>query len=71
MATKTETKTYNPEQIAESLGISGKQVRAYLRKAYTRPTDAKGTSWVLTREQAQATIKHFKQASSSKVEDES
>jgi hypothetical protein len=53
-------KTYRPEQLAELLGLSGKIVRAYLRKTFTRPASAKGTSWVLTRAQAEQTLKHFK-----------
>ena len=59
MAT-TSTKTYRPEQLAKSLGISGKVVRAYLRKEFTRPADAKNTSWVLSAAQAKKTMEHFK-----------
>lgn len=55
-----EAKTYRPEQIAKTLGISGKVVRAYLRKTYTRPTEAKGTTWVLNSKQASDTLAHFK-----------
>lgn len=48
-----------PEQIATDLGISGKIVRAFLRQTYTRPIEAKGTTWVLNGEQANATFDHF------------
>jgi hypothetical protein len=54
------TKTYRPEQIASALGISGKIVRAYLRKTFPRPANAKGTTWVLDAKQAGSTLKHFK-----------
>jgi hypothetical protein len=69
MATATN-KTYRPEQLAEQLGVSGKIVRAYLRKTYPRPEEAKGTSWVLTREQAAATVKYFKSLRSSTEEED-
>lgn len=48
-----------PETVANALGISGKIVRGYLRSTFTRPIEAKGTTWVLTPEQANATIDHF------------
>lgn len=65
-----ETKTYRPEQIAESLGVSGKQVRAYLRRTFTRPADARGTSWVLDKNQAAQTLKHFKSLASKDKDEE-
>ena len=69
MASKADPKTYRPEQLAEALGISGKVVRAYLRKEYTRPADAKGTTWVLTADQAKSTLAHFKSLRSNKAEE--
>jgi hypothetical protein len=49
-----------PEQLARDLGFeNGKIVRSYLRKTFTRPNEAKNTAWVLTPEQANATVKHF------------
>lgn len=63
MATKPITlandRTYRPEEIANALGLSGKLVRGYLRSTFTRPVEAKGTTWVLDAEQAQATVDHF------------
>lgn len=44
--TKTQ-KTYTPKELAESLGISPKVLRAYLRKEHARSADAKNTSWVI------------------------
>lgn len=51
--------TYRPETIATMLGVSGKLVRGYLRATFTRPIEAKGTTWVLTSDQAQETVAHF------------
>lgn len=48
-----------PEALAAKLGISGKIVRAYLRMTFPRPAEAKGTTWVLTSEQANAAHDHF------------
>jgi hypothetical protein len=48
-----------PEALASDLGLSGKVVRAYLRATFTRPIEAKGTTWVLTGPQANATYDHF------------
>jgi transposase len=53
-------KTYRPEQIADALGISGKVVRAYLRRTFPRPIEAKGSTWVLSEDQATNALEHFK-----------
>jgi hypothetical protein len=53
-------KTYRPEDLAATLGISGKVVRAYLRRTYTRPATAKGSTWVLSQKQATDTLTYFK-----------
>lgn len=53
-------KTYRPEDLAATLGISGKVVRAHLRKTYTRPASAKGSTWVLSQKQASDTLAFFK-----------
>jgi hypothetical protein len=65
----TAPKTYRPEQIAENLGVSGKVVRAYLRKQFPRPEEAKNTSWVLDEKMAAQTLKHFKALRSKDSED--
>jgi hypothetical protein len=51
--------TCRPEDVAAALGVSGKLVRGYLRMTFTRPIEAKGTTWVLTNEQANAVLDHF------------
>jgi hypothetical protein len=48
-----------PEDVAAALGVSGKLVRGYLRATFTRPIEAKGTTWVLNGEQANAVLDHF------------
>jgi predicted site-specific integrase-resolvase len=53
-------KTYRPEDVAATLGISGKVLRAYLRKTYPRPASAKGSTWVLSQKQTTDTVAYFK-----------
>lgn len=48
-----------PEVLATELGVSGKLVRAYLRKTFTRKPEAKNTAWVLTNDQADKVREHF------------
>ena len=59
-ATNANARTYRPEELANALGISGKIVRSYLRQTFTRPIEAKGTTWVLNADQAKQTLAHFK-----------
>lgn len=51
--------TARPEEVANALGVSGKLVRGYLRMTFPRPVEAKGTTWVLTNSQVNATLDHF------------
>jgi len=51
--------TIRPEELANELGVSGKLVRAYLRKTFVRSPEAKNTAWVLTSEQAKDVREHF------------
>jgi hypothetical protein len=57
MATQKFTR---PEDLAATLGISGKVVRAYLRRTYPRPTNAKGSTWTLNAKQTSDTLAYFK-----------
>jgi len=52
-------KTFRPEAVALELGISGKVVRAYLRRTFPRPIEAKGSTWVLSEDQAKQTREAF------------
>jgi hypothetical protein len=51
--------THRPEDVANELGVSGKLVRAFLRRTFPRPIEAKGSTWVLSNEQRDAVIEHF------------
>ncbi len=51
--------TYRPEQLAKSLGVDGKRIRAYLRGAFQRDPAEQGDDWVLTGEQAEAIVEKF------------
>jgi hypothetical protein len=51
--------TIRPEALANELGVSGKLVRAYLRKTFPRLPEAKNTAWVVTNDQANETRDHF------------
>jgi hypothetical protein len=51
--------TIRPEALADELGVSGKLVRAYLRKTFTRIPEAKNTAWVLDADQADNVREHF------------
>lgn len=49
-----------PETIAAALELpNGKAVRGYLRATFTRPIEMKGSTWLLTNEQAVQTVDHF------------
>jgi predicted site-specific integrase-resolvase len=52
-------KTYTPKELAESLGVTGKILRNYLRANHTRPTEAKNTSWIIDAKTANAARAHF------------
>jgi len=60
---ETETvevqETFTPTELASELGVDPKRVRAYLRANFTRPIEAKNTSWMLSAEVAEAVIEHF------------
>jgi hypothetical protein len=58
-----------PEALAKEMGVNGKVVRAYLRRTFTRPVEAKGTTWSIDAKAAKATREHFAaKATSSNVE---
>jgi hypothetical protein len=57
--TTNENKTVRPEQLADELGVSGKLVRAYLRRTFPRAAEAKGSVWVLDSNVAEKVREHF------------
>lgn len=59
MAPKAKVKEaviVRPEQLAKELGISGKQIRAWLRRTFEHE---KRTSWLLNEKQAAAVREYF------------
>jgi hypothetical protein len=48
-----------PKALATELAIDPKRLRAFLRSQYTRPAEAKNTSWTITDEAAKAAREHF------------
>lgn len=52
-------KTFTPTELATALGVDPKRIRAYLRANFTRPIEAKNTSWMLDAEVAEVVIEHF------------
>lgn len=48
-----------PTALAEVIGVNPKVLRSYLRKVHTRPTDVKGTTWIIDADVADAAIAHF------------
>ena len=51
--------TYRPEDLASMMGVDGRRVRDYLREAYPREDQDKGTEWSLTGEEARDVVDHF------------
>ena len=48
-----------PTALAETIGINPKVLRSHLRKAYTRPVEAKNTTWLIPLEIADEVIEHY------------
>lgn len=44
----TSNKSTTPEALAKELGVSGKQVRAFLRANFPRAAEKKNTSWAIS-----------------------
>lgn len=51
--------TITPKALAEEIGIDAKVLRAYLRKEFTRSNEVKNTSWIITKEAADAAREKF------------
>jgi len=56
MASKT---SYTPTELATELKVDAKRIRAYLRSNFTRPAEAKNTSWSLDANVAKDVREHF------------
>lgn len=55
----SESTTITPKALAEELNIDPKRLRGWLRANHTRPAEAKGTTWGITPEAADAAREHF------------
>jgi len=66
----TPETTYTPTEVAQMLNVDPKRVRAYLRANFTRPLEAKNTSWILTEEVKDALVDHFTKDESDDETDE-
>jgi len=53
------TDTITPKQLAAEIGVDAKSLRGFLRKNFTRAAEVKGTSWIITKEAADAAREHF------------
>lgn len=53
------TTPIRPEDLAKEIGVSGKVVRAFLRRTFPRKVEAKGTSWTVDAQVAKTTREHF------------
>lgn len=53
------TNTLTPKALAEEIGCDAKSLRGYLRKEYPRQAEAKGTSWIVPADAADAAREHF------------
>lgn len=43
----TTEKTYSPKELAAKIGVDPKVLRGHLRATYTRPVEAKNTTWII------------------------
>lgn len=57
--TKETPKAITPKALAEELNVDPKRVRSFLRSEFTRPGEAKNTSWLLDQETADAVRARF------------
>ena len=48
-----------PTDLAETLDISPKSLRAWLRTNFKRPLDAKNSRWYLSEKQVKAATEHY------------
>lgn len=61
-----EATVTRPEDLAKELGISGKQIRAWLRRTFEHE---KRTSWLLSAKQAEAVREHFSKSDEDDTEE--
>jgi len=57
-----------PSALAEEIGINPKVLRSHLRKAYTRPVEAKNTTWLIPIDVAEEVKDHYAALAAKKAE---
>jgi hypothetical protein len=57
-----------PKALAAEIGIDPKVLRSYLRKAYTRPNEAKNTTWLIPTAIAEEVKEHYASLAAAKVD---
>lgn len=58
MAQET-VKLVRPGDVSDMIGVDAKQIRAYLRREFSRDAAKKNTSWHLTPDMVEAIVDHF------------
>ncbi len=58
-AAKAEPTGITPTELAETLSVSPKSLRAWLRTNFTRPLDAKNSRWYLSDVEVKAATEHY------------
>lgn len=48
-----------PKALADVIGVDPKVLRSHLRKTYTRPAEAKNTTWLIPLDIADEVIAHY------------
>jgi hypothetical protein len=67
--TATPTPSTTPKALAAEIGIDPKVLRSHLRKAFTRPAEAKNTTWLIPDEVADEVRAHFEALKAKKAPD--
>ena len=56
-----------PKALSEELGVDPKVLRSFLRKTFTRPVEAKNTTWLLDEDCVAATKEHYASLAAKKL----
>lgn len=59
-----------PSDLAETLEVSPKALRGFLRREFPRDANAKNTSWELTEEMVEKATAHFTASDEDEVEED-
>lgn len=56
----TDKTTITPKALALEIGVDPKSLRGWLRSNYTRPLEAKNTTWLIDADAADAARAHYR-----------